>query len=371
MTEMAGTVRDVVCHYHDPLQAPLLREAVLPTLAALPEVTAHLERGWLHGPHLRIRLSGPAGSAERLATALERYLREHPSRAALSEVDLQALATAAGRAELVPPPYGPFRPDNSVHVEDPDPATRARFPGGPATAAVRDHLLALGVPAVAVTVADAGEHADKAGARVRAVMTVLSAHAEASPGGLDKRYFSYQSHLEAHLHVTDEDGRIRARHDTLWQAHADRARRIVRHADDLDEPLVAAWRSWGGAARTVAAAAYDRGELRSADAGETSAKAAAFDDPLTARIYLREDVSEFHRLLGEVWSPDTGDRREFEIERFVMNILYLLLAVCDVRPAERYLAAALVCRAVESITGMDWRARIERARRHQLAAGPR
>ncbi len=368
---MAGIVRDVVCHYHDPLQAPLLREAVFPALADLPGVTAHLERGWLHGPHLRVRVSGPAGSAERLAIALERHLRQRPSRASLSEVDLEALATAAGRAELVPPPYGPYPPDNSVRVEDPDPTARAGFPGGPATAAVRDRLLTLAVPAVAVTVADAGEHADRAGARVRAVMTVLSAHAEASPGGLDKRYFSYQSHLEAHLHVTDDDGRIRAGHDAMWQAHADRARRIVRHAADLDEPLVAAWRSWGDAARSIAAMAYDRGELRSADGRETSARAAAFDDPVTARTYLRDDVSEFHRLLGEVWSPDTGDRREFEIERFVMNILYLALAVCDVRPAERYLAAALVCRAVESITCLDWRARIERARRKQLAAGSR
>ncbi|WP_370941900.1 hypothetical protein AB5J62_22600 [Amycolatopsis sp. cg5] len=346
MSDMAVTAWDVVCHYHEPLQAPLLREAVLPALAE----GAHLERGWLHGPHLRIRVP-EAEAAEKLAERLRSHLSQHPSRAGLSDVDLQELADAAGRAELVPPPYGPFHPDNTVLVEQ----TRA-------AGSLRDHVLRLGVPAVAATVADIGAHADRTGARVRAVMTVLSAHAEASPGGLDKRYFSYQSHLEAHLHVHDADGRIRAGHDAMWLAHGDRARSIAAHADDTTDPLVAAWRDWGEAARSAAAEAYDRGELRSTAKAETVARAAAFDDPVTAKTYRSADISEFHQLLNAVWTPDDGDGGEFEIERFVMNILYLLLAVCDVRPAERYLAASLVCRAVESLSGLTWRARIERAR---------
>ncbi|MEV0993314.1 hypothetical protein AB0J17_41030, partial [Streptomyces sp. NPDC049949] len=51
---------DVVVHHYEPVKAPLLREAVLPLArrAAADGLTVHVERHWLHGPHLRLRLRG-------------------------------------------------------------------------------------------------------------------------------------------------------------------------------------------------------------------------------------------------------------------------------------------------------------------------
>src|SRR4051794_28781429 len=110
--KVAGSL-DVVIYHYDDVKAPLLRDAVLPALEALPDgVTAHLLRGWLHGPHLRVRLDGPAALVESTAEALTERLASHvaafPSTTSLNRRHLLDRAAAAGRAELVPPPYEPF-----------------------------------------------------------------------------------------------------------------------------------------------------------------------------------------------------------------------------------------------------------------------
>ncbi|KIF07466.1 hypothetical protein PL81_01785, partial [Streptomyces sp. RSD-27] len=108
---------DVVAHYHHPDKAPLLRGALLPLAeeAAAGGLAAHVERHWLRGPHLRLRLQGPARQVEEAAgsaaAALRAWLREHPSHGDLTEAQLLERAAEAGRAELVPPPYGPIEPD--------------------------------------------------------------------------------------------------------------------------------------------------------------------------------------------------------------------------------------------------------------------
>src|SRR3954447_18372655 len=122
----AGSL-DVLVYPYDAVKAPLLRDAVLPALEALPDgVIAHLLRGWLHGPHLRVRLHGPpalvAPTAAALTERLARHIAACPSTTSLDRRQLLDRATAAGRAELVPPPYEPFVANNTVRAEVPDPA---------------------------------------------------------------------------------------------------------------------------------------------------------------------------------------------------------------------------------------------------------
>ncbi|WP_203924433.1 lantibiotic dehydratase C-terminal domain-containing protein [Rugosimonospora africana] len=367
--------RDVVVYYYDPIKAPLLRDAVLPALRHLqPGIEAHLERGWLHGPHVRLRLAGERhtliDASAQLARGIARHLVDHRSRVRMSPDELSALATAAGRAELVPPPYEPFIDDNTVRVEEPDPAAAARVSGGPATRAVRAALLRAGVPAVEATVADVGRRADTTQARVRAAVIALAAHAAAGRWGLHSNYISYLSHLELYLHHADPDGTLRARHHAIWRRTADRVTDLVAGSVDANtsDPLAAAWQRWGATARDLAAAAHDRGELRSASPRDTLRRLAAFDDPTPLMaMHASTDSSEFHQLV-QGFQRDADAQRGFDIERFCTNMLYLLLAVTDLTPAERYLAAALVTEAAQRLSGRTWREFVEEVLRSQAAA---
>ncbi|MBG0567028.1 lantibiotic dehydratase C-terminal domain-containing protein [Actinoplanes aureus] len=353
--------RDVVVHYHDPVKAPLLREAILPALDAVPPgVGVHLERGWLHGPHIRMRLAGPDDTvwptAAGIAAAVRGYLAIRPSRVRLSHTELLAASTAAGRAELVPAPYEPFAADNSVLVCGPDAAAVARVPGGPRTAAVRAALLRAGLPALSATLTETGMRGDTDGARVRSVIVALAAHAAAGPWRLRGNYLSYQSHLELHLHHHDRTGRIRAVHDDVWRRHGDATTALVRRSTAAGglEPLSAAWYAWGTTARRIAAGAYDRGVLRSASPQDGQRRFDAFGDAELVAAYVRDGHSLFHRLAGER-RREPAEQRLFEIERFCNNVLYLLLAVADVTPTERYLATSMVCAAAQRLTGRSWR----------------
>jgi hypothetical protein len=49
-----------------------------------------------------------------------------------------------------------------------------------------------------------------------------------------------------------------------------------------------------------------------------------------------------------------GITRYFGPYRFATNVLYLLLALCDVTPLERYLAAYLLSQSVQRSCGTTW-----------------
>src|SRR5690606_33285613 len=58
----AHTMMDVVCHFFDPDKAPLLRRHFIPLARALSAegYAVHLDRHWLHGPHVLLRFApGP------------------------------------------------------------------------------------------------------------------------------------------------------------------------------------------------------------------------------------------------------------------------------------------------------------------------
>ncbi|KJY27547.1 hypothetical protein VR44_27310, partial [Streptomyces katrae] len=192
---------DVVVYYHHPDKAPLLRGALLPLAEACAArgTAAHVERHWLHGPHLRLRLQGPPRqveeASESAASALRDWLREHPSHGDLTETELLERAALAGRAELVPPPYGPIEPDNTVRIQAVD-RSSVRGLLGEDGAALREDLLRAGLGALRAGAGFLGEHGDGERARIRLAVTALAAHAGAHPGGLAGGHWSYVSHLE-------------------------------------------------------------------------------------------------------------------------------------------------------------------------------
>ncbi|MEU5806022.1 lantibiotic dehydratase C-terminal domain-containing protein [Streptomyces sp. NPDC047718] len=361
--------RDVVAYYHHPLKAPLLREVMLPLAEACTAdgLAAHVERHWLHGPHLRLRLQGPAAQVDAAAGAaagrIRGWLRAHPSKGDLTEAELLERAAQAGRSELVPPPYGPIVPDNTVRIEAVD---RTPLIGllGDDGADLRDDLLRAGIRPLTAGAGFLGEHGDTPQARLRLAVTALAAHACAHPDGLAGGHFSYVSHLEDFLVHDDPDGRIRS----SFQRHAERAGDSVtalvgRIAEGGAQGWERAWADFSVGAWQLAQSRHDAGaDLHGVPLEYRARAAATGDEEVHARWNqdLRTRYSEFHRLLrrsdphGAMWS-----RPDYLVYRACTNALYRLFAICDIRPLERYLAAYLVIGTVPGLTGCDWRAEID------------
>ncbi|MQS16834.1 hypothetical protein F7Q99_32765 [Streptomyces kaniharaensis] len=364
-----ATARDVAVYYYHPAKARLLREAVLPLAdrAAADGLTVHVDRHWLYGPHVRIRLTGApdrvTAVAQRTASALREWTAAHPSVADLTDEQLLAQAVEAGRAELIAPPYGPLVPDNTVRIE-PVELTALRGLIGEDGVALRDDLLRLGLPALRSGLDFLGAHGDAPAARVQLAVAALAAHTTAHPDGLIGGHYSFVSHLEDFLVHDDPDGRLRAAFEQRWEAtHASVTALVGRIVDGGATGWERVWAAWSADAWRLAEGRLAAG----ADLGgvplEYRVRAAATGDQAAVERWnqdIRTRYSEFHRLLrrsdpqGAMWS-----RPDYLVHRACTNALYRLFTICGVRPVERYLAAHLVVRTVPSLTGHDWRARLD------------
>lgn len=360
---------DVICHYYDAVKAPLLRDAVLPALAETTGVATHLERHWLHGPHVRVCLRGEPGpvadAAALIAGRLRAHLVTHGSRAVTSDAELLHRAAIAGRVELIPPPYTPIWPDNTVSIVRPQTDALQALLGGPAAVECRAELLRLGVPAVSASLAHLGQRGDVAGARVWVLLVSMAAHAGRYPLGLGAGHQSFLSHLEDFLLFHDPDGTLRQTYARHWDRHADAVTDLVTRVADgrAQSPVEASWLDWTQAARAAAEPAFDRGELPLVPGAAYTDRARQVGDERTLRQWdptQRTEFSAYHEQLRKVDFEKVPFAREFVVYRFATNILYQLLGVCDVEPAERYLAAYLVSQAAERITGITWRERLDR-----------
>ncbi|MEW2380042.1 hypothetical protein AB0883_28600 [Micromonospora sp. NPDC047812] len=359
---------DVVCYYHEPEKVPLLYHAVLPAVARLsgPQLRLHVERHWLHGPHLRIRVTGPEPTvrvaADDLAATLRAYLATHPSRGDVDDAELLRRCVAAGRAELVPGPYEPIMADNTVLVGPPADGHVRELLGSDAAVACRAELLRAGLDPVATTAADLVAHGNTSARRVRLALTAMAVHAAAYPAGYGAGYNSFLSHLEDFLHLRDTDGRIRAGFHATWQRQSDRiveeVGRLVAPDRPGHTPVAEAWRSWEQVAWRITRAAHDRGDIPVVPGDQYARRARALGDPATERqwdVTVRTEFSPYHRGLNRMdFLSKAAVRDDFGPYRFGTNVLYLLLAICDITPSERYLAAYLFSEAVQRLTGVTW-----------------
>ncbi|WP_433539567.1 hypothetical protein ACQP10_21305 [Streptosporangium sandarakinum] len=399
---------DVVCCYYEPVKAGLLRQAVFPALeeAVAAGVRGHVERHWLHGPHLRVRLRlGPgtmsaanpadgmaastdgrdasvdgmaaeapdrvsalgaaapaelAAAAELVADRLRGHLSRHPSTSRQTPAELLAHSREAGRLELVAGPYEPIFPDNTVTITPADHAPTAGLLGSAELVRLRSRVLERGMPPCRTALDQLASDGDSAPGRIALAITAMTVHADEYPHGLQHGYHSFLSHVEDFLTWHDPDGRVRHGLDTAWERNREATVDLVARIAEGHRPsaAVSAWRAWSAAARAEAGQAYDDGVLVMELGPGYAARAALLDDPRTARRWdpgAPREVSEYHRALRSVdfTRPPLG--RSFTVYRFGTNMLYQLLAVCDVTPMERYLAASMMARAVQQVTGTSWR----------------
>ncbi|MEU4573200.1 hypothetical protein ACBI99_01050 [Nonomuraea sp. ATR24] len=366
MTEL-----DVVCYYHDPVKAPLVRAAVIPglraALAARPGVRGHLERHWLHGPHVRVRLRGPDGpvaaAADQLAARLREHLRLHPSTGSPGAPELLSHARKAGLLELVPPPYEPIHADNTVTVGPAETGRVAALLGSAASVRLRADSLEAGLPALEHSLDRLAGTGDSAAGRIELAVTAMAVHAARYPRGQALGYHSFLSHVEDFLFHHDPDGRLRRAFEAGWTRNRTQVLELVGRVADghPTDQVEAAWQHWTITARLLAEPAFDGGSLAVELSRGYTEQAARLGDPDTARRWNpaeRTALSDYHRALRVVDFSRPELARAFAVYRFGTNVLYQLLAVCDVTPVERYLAASMVAAAVQELNGTTWRAQL-------------
>lgn len=369
---------DVVCYYHEPQKVPLLRAAVLPAIAEVEarSCAAHVERHWLHGPHLRVRIAGEqeTAAADMVAGRLRSYLRSHPSRSTVDADVLLGEARRAGEAELVTGPYTPIHPDNSVRVEPTDHSRLVALLGSPQVAG-RDVLLRLGLGPIATTAAhlDGG---NTVAARVRVAVAAMAVHAANYPHGIGVGQHSFFSHLKDFLFFDDHDGAILRAYEGTWPTARATVVDLVRDiaAGGSASPDIAAvvdsWRTWTSAASAHVDATMDTAVLTTAANHQRTA--ATFGGATELRWdHRRRAYSDYHTMLNTIGFEEVALSRVFGVYRFCTNMLYQLLLVCDLSSIERYLAAYLFTTAVAEIDGRTWQDRLRAfaaARARRVAA---
>lgn len=353
---------DVVCHYHEECVAALLRGAVLPAteLARAAGLAVHLERHWLHGPHVRIRLRGPEATrravAAEIAGRLRDFLATSPSRAGVDLGELRRRAEIAGKAELLPPPYDPIHPDNTVLVTAGDQRALAELLGAPAAVDCRADILAEGLAPVRVTLDALATVADAPAARVGVVVTAMAAHADTWPRGLRSGYHTFLSHVEDFFHG-EREAPLRAQFSRFAARAGDRYRELVRQAATPTpaDPVAAAWRAWSAAAWRIGERTHQDGGLTGPLSAEFRRRTVSFDDATAIRWNMsRRGLSPYHQALEASGFQRLAATPEFQVYRFCTNMLYQLVALCDVTPVERYLAAYLLAEATQELHDVPW-----------------
>jgi Lantibiotic biosynthesis dehydratase C-term len=335
--------RTVSVHHHDEsAQDDLILTAVRPLLAGLDGAVeaAYFLRHWRRGPHLRLNFRTTAGLMDRAVlpavdATVGRYLREHPSTAA---VDFEALLPrhrALARAEHDTGPLWPPHPDNTVRTGAHD--SRAAVLGGEDAAALIAACHFAANPAVFAALAAARAERQ----RLWTAFDLMAATAHLFSGGrVEGGYVSFRAHADTFLaRATDQDA-LRDRWDRLYRAArpALLARLDRTVTAPVATPPVRAWADAVLAVRDRAFALADAGAL----AMDHEPQPARGSTPFLTALAASEDF----RLRMKPSAP-------FRHYRLVLNLLYLHLTRIGVRPWERYLLGHLVARTVEDAYGVD------------------
>ncbi|MEU3307662.1 hypothetical protein [Nocardiopsis sp. NPDC006832] len=328
----------------------------------------HITRHWRFGPHVQIVASGEshadvtAALHAELNTLTER-IAGHRSEYQLDEDGYLAMSDQLGQAELVPPPYAPIWPDNSVRLLDP-----SLEPGlieDPAARDLRDAFNEALLEPLEHIMAASEEHR---AARIQGAATLMVLLAATYPDrGLYHGYLSYKSHLEDHLQDYDRDGSMRADFDARYgparRAFENLVGSVVGKVSEPsryqgEDPVLHRWSDalqgfWERAmelARTgsIAPLLHEGYTERAKD----------LNDHLRRKYAVGDDreYSEFHAALRDQEYTDPLGGRWFASYRFMVNLLYTQLLVLDVSPAERLFLAHAISEAVQAVTGVSWRA---------------
>ena len=337
--------------------------------------SCYLERHWLRGPHVRIVVTDPerAGEGGTLIGTLrtesvpliEKYLAEHPSTEEIAPEEYLARSVELGRSELVLPPYGPLRSDNTVAEEQVPTQNTVALIGAEGYQLRQAFLTAAMRPLhLAHRQIVGGEH------RTVPAMKIMLLHASRWPfGGLESGYLTYKSHLEDFLLLNDQRGTLRASYAGRFEKNRDAYTQVFRsvldHSRDGvyqgEDGYLASWSAaldelWDQALELAGRQAIEE------DLGpEYRATAEQFDADTERRWRFGDDreYSDFHQNLRKLnYLPQRTAVTEFAAYRNLTNHLLRWLPMLDVSPVERYFLAHVISELVQDEFGVNWRERL-------------
>ena len=356
--------------YYDDRKADLIRDCLLPEAGRLAKLdgvgNVYVQRHWKHGPHVRLCVRADdawdASPAQAARGRIESYMEANPSRTAIEPVQYRMLSESLGRRELVPPPYEPLWPNNTVMVGEYDP--RQAVLGSETAVRFKEEMLARSRGPLARTLAAIGLNP---ASRLACVLRLLTMAACTYPdGGLIRGQLSYRSHVEDYLFDHDRDGRIRRAFEGKSVAVAREVDRVVAEivGDTTDagyagpDPILRAWWKVVDHGWKVGVPLTEDGLITDSP-DNLAGVAAQFDewtrekwDPPADRQY-----SYFHRKLRRLRRttvPRSVGNRSFAAYRWLVNLMYTCFPLLDVSPMERYCVSFIIAEAAERHFGVTW-----------------
>lgn len=357
--------------HHAPVKRRFVAAVLLPSARRLQRAEGvthvHIGRHWRFGPHLQIVASGPDHGDQVAALAAERGAIEDGTERYASTYELNVdgyLETSKqlGASELIPPPYEPIWPDNSVRAFD-----APLEPGlieNPGARDLRDAFNEAMLEPFEHVIA-ASERSRSA--RLQGAFTLMVLLAATYPDrGLLHGSLSYKSHLEDHLQDYDRDGSLRADFEARYRPVSATFEALT--ASLIDDPTrpggytgsEGVWKRWSDALSGFWERGLALAETREIDPllheGYTD-RAARLNDHLRRKYAVGDDreYSEFHAAYRGIEFTDRESGSWFAAYRFLVNLLYAQLLVLDVSPAERLFLTHAASESVASLTGVTWR----------------
>jgi hypothetical protein len=368
-------VSDFTAHvvYYEDRKQDLLADCLIPLarkMAAGKRAKAvFLERHWRFGPHVRINVVGaPSDAAGRFARetkpAVVDWLRDHPSRAPLDRAAYLKTSAQLASAELVLPPYGPIWPDNTVILGAYQPRVDLY---GEAGAGAKARFLAGALDPVGLLLdLTRDDHRRRLDYVLRLLVMVAAMY---SADDVAAGTLSFRSHVEDFLTHEDGTGRIRAAFDAKYAALRESVVEVVRAvATDAAageyrgvDPVLAAWSvllrdTWEHLSGLT--------KLHEIDESPTDRYydvAARVSDVARTRwdFERKRTFGGFHRSLRGLDFLPRQNVAVFSTYRWVVNLVYLVMPLLDVSPAERYLLTYVVSNAADEVVGVRWDERLE------------
>jgi hypothetical protein len=356
----AATWHSAHVHYHEPLD-DLILDAARPLFDQLePAVVpqAYWVRHWRRGPHLRLHLR----TTEQVFTellwptldgGLRGYLAAHPSTTLLDEHAEAAHHQQLAEREWELGPLGPWRANNSVHVEPYDPRLHAL--GGQVSA---DLLADFHTDATELAFAMLA--AVRGGApRLTLALHLMFSYAQVTvPEGIRRGYMSYFSHATGYLRRCEDPEATWAAFDRCYQDNRDRL------AAQLDSVLDTVNSSEGaGPAEFVAPWLELVHRYRQRAEPLIASRAISFDhlvDQPLPRAWSSRPATVVSRLsANEGWHREIGESDWFKRHRLQINYQYLLLNRLGITPRNRYLLCHLAASTVQEVFGVSAEATFE------------
>jgi hypothetical protein len=352
---LPATWHSVHVYYHRPDKDGLLLDAVRPLFAELRGrvAAAYVLRHWRQGPHLRINVRADQRTWDeqvrpRIEEVIGRYLRDHPSTAALDPEESLPRHRLMAMREQELGPLTPWPPDNSIRDAPFD--SRLHVLGSEQAVDLLTSFYADSTPLLF----DQLDHA-RAGRDAKAdlAMNLMLTVAHTSQP-INSSYLSYRVHAEGYLAWAADPAAARAAFDREYR---DRRPELTRRVRDvigaLDDPaappapFAREWASLLDGYRRRAGQLLDAGllplpetrpeELREARLGETA-------------VPMREPGPLHQAIFGSAaYRRAVFDQPAFLRYRVVLNYTYLHLTRMGLTPLDRFRLAHFIANAVEDV----------------------